>query len=237
LNYSYAASEGTITGSDSNATYNSSSVSFDERDRSRPQSKTVTITATVADSKNGSGTNNTTVTVNYPAKVEHVGDIVFSKGSARVNNCGKRALIEHVYPMLAANDNFDVVLVGHTDSNETPKGRAARKQALDRERVLNTAAVLSGGGGTCTSLPSSRIKGVWVGDKQDSEFKPASCEVSTQTLEKLKGERKGADVDASEAKNRRVEIWLVPKGLPLPPAASDAKDLPEGELKKIGCPK
>ena len=44
-------------------------------------------------------------------------------------------------------------------------------------------------------------------------------------------------MDANEAKNRRVEIWLVPKGMPLPPAARDAKELPETELKKLGCPK
>jgi len=44
-------------------------------------------------------------------------------------------------------------------------------------------------------------------------------------------------VDANEAKNRRVEIWLVPKGLALPPAARNAADLPEADLKKVGCPK
>lgn len=44
-------------------------------------------------------------------------------------------------------------------------------------------------------------------------------------------------MDANEAKNRRVEIWLVPKGMPLPPAGRDAKELPEPELKKLGCPK
>ena len=39
------------------------------------------------------------------------------------------------------------------------------------------------------------------------------------------------------AKNRRVEIWLVPKGLALPPAAGNAADLSDADLKKVGCPK
>jgi hypothetical protein len=34
-----------------------------------------------------------------------------------------------------------------------------------------------------------------------------------------------------------VEIWLVPKGMALPAAARDAKELPDADLKKIGCPK
>jgi hypothetical protein len=50
-------------------------------------------------------------------------------------------------------------------------------------------------------------------------------------------ERRGATIDASEAKNRRVEIWLVPKGMTLPAAARDAKELPDADLTRIGCPK
>jgi hypothetical protein len=34
-----------------------------------------------------------------------------------------------------------------------------------------------------------------------------------------------------------VEIWLVPKGMALPAAARDAAELPDTDLKKIGCPK
>src|SRR5579864_4960475 len=209
LTYSWAASEGSISGSNDNATYNSSSVSFNEGDRTRPQSKPVTITATVTDSKGGSGTGSTNVTVNLPAQVKHFGDILFPKDSSRVNNCGKRILIEQLYPVLAANANFDVVLVGHIDSAEAPKSVISTKgRNLDRDRVMNTAAVLSGGSGTCTSLDSSRIKGVWVGATQEAEFVPTSCAVSTTPPK----ERKGAEVSGDEAKNRRVEIWLVPKG-------------------------
>jgi outer membrane protein OmpA-like peptidoglycan-associated protein len=233
LNYSWAASEGTVSGSGASAQYNSSGVSFNESDLSRPQSKPVTITATVTDSKGGSANASTTVTVNLAAQVKHFGDIVFPKDSARVNNCGKRVLIEQLYPMLNANANYDVVLVGHIDSNEVPKTKSSKLRHLDHDRVLNVAGVLSGGGGTCTTLDASRIKGVWVGATQETEALPTSCTISTTAPK----ERKGAELDASEAKNRRVEIWLVPKGMPLPPAARDAKELPEAELKKVGCPK
>ena len=233
LSYSWSASEGVANGNGADGQYNSSSVSFNEADRSRPQSKRVTITATVTDSKGGSASGSTNVTVNYSAAVKHFGDIEFPKGSARVNNCAKRVLIEQLYPILTANSNYDVVLVGHVDTNEAPKGKGAKAGSLDKNRVLNTAGVLSGGSGTCTALDHSRIKGEWVGTVQDTEFLPTSCTVSTEAPK----ERKGNEVDANEAKNRRVEIWLVPKGLALPPAARNAADLPEADLKKVGCPK
>ena len=233
LNYSWSASEGTVTGSGASAQFDSSTVSFNEADRSRPQSKQVNITATVTDAKGGSGSASTSVTVNYGAQVKHFGDILFPKGSARVNNCGKRVLIEQLYPMLTSNPNYDVVLVGHIDAGETPRGKSARGRHLDRDRVLQTAGVLSGGSGTCASLDRSRIRGTWVGATQETESLPTSCSVSTTPPK----ERKGAEVNASEAKNRRVEIWLVPKGMSLPPAARDARELPEAEMKRIGCPK
>jgi outer membrane protein OmpA-like peptidoglycan-associated protein len=233
LTYSWAASEGTVTGSGPTAQFDSTSVSF-TADRSRPQSKQVTVTATVTDSKGGTGSASTNLTVNLGAQATHFGDILFPKDSARVNNCGKRVLIEQLYPQLAANPNYDVVLVGHIDSSEAPSGRSRRGRNLDRDRVLQTAAVLSGGGGTCSSLDPSRIKGSWIGATQETPSVPTSCAVSTTAPK----ERRGAAIDDTDAaKNRRVEIWLVPKGLALPAAARDAKELPDADLKKIGCPK
>ncbi len=234
LTYSWAAAEGTVSGSAPDAQFDSSSVAFNEGDRSRPQSKQVRVTATVTDSKGGSASASTNVTVNFAATIRHFGDILFPKDSARVNNCGKRVLIEQLYPLLAGNPNFDVVLVGHIDSSEAPSGKSRRGRDLDKNRVLQTAAVLSGGGGTCSSLDPSRIKGSWVGATQDTPSLPTSCSVSTTAPT----ERRGAAIeDSNEAKNRRVEIWLVPKGLSLPAAARDAKELPDADLKKIGCPK
>jgi hypothetical protein len=139
-----------------------------------------------------------------------------------------------LYPMLAGNPNYDVVLVGHIDTAEVPKGKSRRGGNLDRDRVLQTAAVLSGGSGTCSSLDPSRIKGSWIGATQETPSVPTSCAVSTTAPK----ERRGAAIeDTDTSKNRRVEIWLVPKGLALPPAARDAKELPDADLKKIGCPK
>lgn len=234
LTYSWAATEGTVSGSGPAATFDSSSVSFNDADRSRPQSKQVTVTARVTDSKGGSGSASTNIRVNLGAEARHFGDILFPKDSARVNNCGKRVLIEQLYPQLAANPNYDVVLVGHIDSSEAPRGKSRRGRNLDRDRVLNTAGVLSGGSGTCSSLDLSRIKGSWIGATQETPSVPTSCAVSTTAPK----ERRGAAIeDTNTAKNRRVEIWLVPKGLALPAAAHDAKELPDADMKKIGCPK
>jgi outer membrane protein OmpA-like peptidoglycan-associated protein len=234
LTYSWAASEGTVAGNGTNAQFDSTSVSF-TADRSRPQSKQVTVTVTVSDSKGGSASAPANITVNLGAQATHFGDILFPKNSARVNNCGKRVLIEQLYPQLTANPNYDVVLVGHIGEGETPRiGRGRQARGLDQERVLNTAGVLSGGGGTCSSLDPSRIKGSGVGATQETPSVPTSCAVSTTAPK----ERRGAAIDDTDtAKNRRVEIWLVPKGMALPAAARDAKELPDTDLKRIGCPK
>ncbi len=233
LTYSWAATEGTVTGTGPNAQFDSSSVSFNA-DRSRPQSKQVTVTATVTDSKGGSASASANLTVNLGAEARHFGDILFPKDSARVNNCGKRVLIEQLYPMLAGNPNYDVVLVGHIDTSEAPRGRSPRGRNLDRNRVLNTAAVLSGGSGTCSSLDPSRIKGSWIGATQETPSVPTSCALSTTAPK----ERRGQAIEETDAgKNRRVEIWLVPKGMALPAATHNAMELPAADLKKIGCPK
>lgn len=235
LTYSWAASEGSVSGTGANATFDSTSVSFNTTDRSRPQSKQVTVTATVTDSKGGSASASTNITVNLQAQATHFGDILFPRNSARVNNCGKRVLIEQLYPMLTANPNYDVVLVGHIGEGEMPRiGRGRRARGLDEERVLQTAGVLSGGSGTCSSLDPSRIKGSWVGATQQTPSLPTSCAVSTTAPKERRGQ---AVEDTDTAKNRRVEIWLVPKGMAPPAAATNAGELPAAELKRVGCPK
>jgi outer membrane protein OmpA-like peptidoglycan-associated protein len=233
LTYSWAAAEGAVTGTGPTAQFNSNGVAFNQNDRSRPQSKQVRVTATVTDSKGGTATGSTEIAVNLEAQARHFGDIVFPLNSARVNNCGKRVLIEQLYPELTSNANYDVVLVGHIDSNEAPRPGSNRNRGLDRNRVLNTAGVLSGGTGTCAALDRGRIRGVWVGATQVSETLPTSCAISTTAPR----ERRGAQIDVNEAKNRRVEIWLVPRGMALPPAAAGAQELPATEMNRIGCPK
>src|SRR5579883_814437 len=233
LRYSWAAAEGSVTGNGPAAEFNSNGVAMNQNDRSRPQSKQVRVTATVTDSKGGTASGSTEITVNLSEQARHFGDIVFPKDSARVNNCGKRILIEQLYPELTANTNYDVVLVGHIDSAEAPRPGSRRNRNLDRDRVLNTAGVLSGGTGTCAALDRGRIRGSWVGATQESEMVPTSCAVSTTAPR----ERSGAQVDVNEAKNRRVEVWLVPRGMALPTAARDARELPAAEMNRIGCPK
>jgi len=234
LTYTWSASEGTVSGTGPNAEYDSSTVSFSS-DLSRPQSKQVTVTATVTDSKGGSANASANITVNLAAEARHFGDILFPENSARVNNCAKYILIEQLYPLLTGNPNYDVVLVGHIDSSEAPTGRRSRRgRNLDRQRVFNTAAILSGGGGTCSSLDPSRIKGSWIGATQETPSLPASCAVSTTPPK----ERRGQAVENTDAaKNRRVEIWLVPKGMAPPATTHNPMELPEPELKNIGCPK
>ena len=66
---------------------------------------------------------------------------MFPKDSARVNNCGKRILIEQLYPELTANANYDVVLVGHIDSSEVPRPGSNKNRTLDHDRVEQVAGV------------------------------------------------------------------------------------------------
>jgi hypothetical protein len=50
-------------------------------------------------------------------------------------------------------------------------------------------------------------------------------------------ERKGSVTTAAD-KNRRVEVYLVPRNSQsMPPAATNVRPLPEGEVRALGCPK
>ena len=91
---------------------------------------------------------------------------------------------------------------------------------------------MSGKGDTCKDIELSRMKGNWVGAEQSSEFKSNFCDASTK-------EKKTDTVSSTDekAKNRRVEIWLVPKGAELPAGAGAVQELPRDEVTKKGCPK
>jgi len=113
------------------------------------------------------------------------------------------------------------------------KGHAT-PNALDEQRALNAAAVLSGGTGTCAKVDASRIKIDWVGTDQTSDAQPALCGTSNLAAQK---ERKGNAVTEAD-KNRRVEVYLVPhSSTTAPPAVKNARPLPEDEMKMLGCPK
>ena len=162
-------------------------------------------------------------------------DVVFGKGSARTNNCGKR-ILDQAFERAVAMGDFDVLLVGHIDATEKKikvrDAKAKKTRTLDEERVLQVAAVLSGGTEPCKKLDRSRIKVAYVGAEQLSPFKTSLCEATVK-------ERASGKISAKDgnAKNRRVEIWLVPKNGPMPNGIGGIQNAPAAEIQSKGCPK
>ncbi len=238
LTYKWTVSEGSVTNDTSaNATFDSSSLNF--QGGAQNQTKTVTATVTVTDEQGQTASQSTTITVNCPPQFVRLDDVIFAKNNARVNNCGKRLLIDDAAPKVAGGD-YDIVLVGHRDTDERDKAAAARSRRrgrraaandLDEQRALNAAAVLSGGTSTCAKVDPSRIKIDWVGTDQTSETRPGACGTSNVK------ERKGSQTTEAD-KNRRVEVYLVPhNSTAMPPAVKNARPLPEDQMKALGCPK
>ncbi|MBV8068814.1 MAG: PKD domain-containing protein [Acidobacteriaceae bacterium] len=242
LSYKWTVSEGSVTNDTSaNATFDASTLNFGTG--AQQQTKSVTATLTVTDETGKTASQTTTVTVNCPPQFVRLDDVVFAKNNARVNNCGKRLLIDDAARRMASGD-YDIVLVGHRGADEeanlpAARGRARRGRAqtpeagmaLDEARTLNCAAVLSGGGGTCANVDPARIRVDWVGTDQTSEPRPGTCATSN-----IK-ERKTSRVTDAD-KNQRVEIYLVPRGSQsMPPAVKAIKPLPESEVKALGCPR
>jgi outer membrane protein OmpA-like peptidoglycan-associated protein len=215
-----------VTGS----TFDSTALSFDMSNRLKQQSQTVTITATATDQKNQTASATAPVTVTLTAQARRLDDIVFPQGSARVNNCAKRLLLEELTPMLRNDPDAKVILIGHRDTSE--KSKAMSK--LDEQRVLDTAAVLSAGKGICPSLDLSRVKVNWVGTDQNDETRPALCGTSTNVKEKG---GQGVKESDKRAQYRRVEIWYVPGGVDMPANLTGLKDAPVKDIQVKGCPK
>jgi len=242
LSYKWTVSEGSVSNDTSpNATFDASTLNFEGG--AQGQTKTVTATLTVTDETGKSASKTTDISVKCPAQFVRLPDIVFAKNDARVNNCGKRILIDEAAPRLSSGD-YDIVLVGHRDTDEETnipeargrrgRGRRAEGRALDEQRVLNAAAVLSGGGGTCAKVDPSRIKVDWVGTDQTSTPDPGLCGTSNRPSQK---EKRGSEVTEAD-KNRRVEVYLVPRNSQaMPPAVKNIKPLPESEVKALGCPR
>jgi hypothetical protein len=221
------AGEG-VTGS----SFNPGSVSgFDMGNRLRPQSKTVSITATATDAKNQTVSRTAPVTVTLNPEARRLDDIVFPNMSSRVNNCGKRLLLEELTPMLRNDPGAKVILIGHRDEHEKG-GKVANE--LDTTRVLNAAAVLSAGKGICPQLDLSRIMMKAVGTDQSATPRPALCGASTNVKEKSGQMVKESD---KNAEYRRVEVWIVPGGAADPAGVTGLTALPADRMSKIGCPK
>ena len=111
----------------------------------------MTITAKVSDEK-GSASAETTVLVKQRTAItaRRLPDIVFPKNSARVNNCGKRVLLEELKSLFESDPTGTVVFVGHTSENESASS------GLDQKRALNAAAVISAGQGICANFPAAQ---------------------------------------------------------------------------------
>jgi outer membrane protein OmpA-like peptidoglycan-associated protein len=233
VTYTCQPSDGAVSGTPP-AQFDSSNVAFDA-DRSKPQSKTVNIACNVADAKGGTGSVSLSVVVNLPAELSarRFDDVVFPANNSRVNNCGKRILLEEVARELAEHPDWDLVIVGHSAEGErSPKGGSS----LDRERVLNVVATLTAGTDTCGQVDVTRIKVAYAGTTQKSEPRPAFCGTSTRPAA---NERAGQTVAAADAKasGRRVEIYVVPKGGSLPNAADNYEVVPKDVVAPRGCPK
>lgn len=168
-------------------------------------------------------------------QAQQMDDVVFARGSARANNCAKR-ILDQVFERAASMPDFDILLVGHYDAvekNIKVRDRKTRKtRSLDEERVLNVAAVLSAGVEPCKRLERSRIKVAYVGSEQLSPFRTSLCEATVK-------ERAGSKITARDgnAKNRRVEIWMVPKGGPMPNGIAGIQDAPVADIQSKGCPR
>ena len=95
-------------------------------------------------------------------------------------------------------------------------------------------AVLSAGTATCAQVDPSRIRVDWVGTDQTSEPRPGICGTSAHAAQQ---ERTGSGTSAADH-DRRVEVYLVPRGTTaMPPAVKEIKPLPAAQVKALGCPK
>ena len=242
MSYRWTVNQGQIlSGADqATAELDTSGLTFSDTVQG-PQQQKILATLEVTTEKCGKGTAQTgEITVGYTApppppapKAMQLADVNFAQNSSRVNNCGKRLLGNELYPQMtdARYRDYDIVLIGHLDEKEKAKVPGKKGTTLDQERVLNTVAFLTGKGATCKDLESGRIKVAWIGKEQVNEFKSTFCETSTR--ERGKDKIKKGD---ERAKNRRVEVWLVPKGAELPAGAGNLQVVPS-DIGKRGCPK
>jgi hypothetical protein len=219
----YTASEGAVVGT----TFDSTGVQFDMTNRAKPQSRVVQLTATATDRIGQKATAPASITVTLQPEARRLDDIVFAKDNDRVNNCGKRLLLDELTPMLRSDPEARVILIGHRDSDE-------KKAGVDEARVINAAAVLSAGTGICPQLDLSRVLMNAAGTDQSSDTRPALCGSSTNVRE-----RAGQGIADSDkrAAFRRVEIWIVPGGATVPASLGNLRPVSTTAVQAKGCPK
>jgi outer membrane protein OmpA-like peptidoglycan-associated protein len=205
-------------------------------------SKTITITGKVVDSRGGEATATAEIALTVPnppppppppppsLQPLQLDDLIFGQARSRVNNCDKRVL-DAAYERLVSNADYDLVLVGHIDESEARIRQRRGAKPLEQQRVLNAASYLTAGTQPCKNLDASRIKVMYAGTDQTNESKALLC--ATSTTERASDRIRRND---DKAKNRRVEVWLVPRpGKGPMPAGLNLQDLPTADVPK-GCP-
>jgi hypothetical protein len=216
----YTASEGAVAGN----LFDSSGMQFDMTNRAKLQSRVVQLSATATDRIGQTAVAPGSITVILRAEASRR-DIVFANRSSRVNNAGKRYLIEELTPQLHADANSTVTLIGHRDTSETDRALAD----LDTQRVLNTAAVLSAGTGVCPALDLSRVQAKSAGtDQTDPPLPFGDASVK---------ERAGESATDQRAQFRRVEVWFVPGGAEVPPGLRNLQPVSVTDVRAKGCPR
>jgi outer membrane protein OmpA-like peptidoglycan-associated protein len=212
-NPTFTASEGSISGDQ----FDSTGVQFDSSNNAE-QRKTVTITASAADNRS-TGTATTTIDVIKQATVAPIRlpDILFSRNSARVNNCGKRILLEQLRSYYERDPGGSVALVGHQSSDEKPTN-------LSEERALNSTAVITAGSGVCLSIPASRVQVSSPGtDQMGVSFDSSFCQSSVPA--------------GPEADMRRVVVWFIPSGGQMPASVANSQAASSLPVSNLGCPR
>ena len=211
----YSASEGTVQGDQFDCT----GVNFDPNSPTE-QRKTITITAKASDNKNA-GTATTTlecVKGASPAAVR-LPDVLFSDDNARVNNCGKRILLEQLKAYVERDPTGQVVIVGNTSPNERVAG-------LAEKRAMNSAAVITAGTGVCSAIPQSQVQVSAPGVNQNGvSFESGFCSSSVPG---------GA---TSAGAMRRVQVWFIPTGSQIPASVMNSQSAAALNVGSLGCPK
>jgi outer membrane protein OmpA-like peptidoglycan-associated protein len=122
LTYEWSASQGRVTGSGAEGTYDSSGVSA---------GTTVTVTVRVSDGRGGTASANCTIRIEQPkppAEVYTCTSGGFPRNLARLNNVDK-ACLDDVASRLRQDPRSRVIIVGHADNKERYPEVIGRKRA------------------------------------------------------------------------------------------------------------
>ena len=211
----YSASEGTVQGDQ----FQCSGVQFDPNSGAE-QRKTITITAKASDNKNAGTATTTVECVKAPvAAAVRLPDVLFPDDNARVNNCGKRILLEQLKAYVERDPTGQVVIVGNTSPNERAAG-------LAEKRAMNAAAVITAGTGVCSSIPQSQVQVSAPGVNQNGvSFESGFCSSSVP----------GGTTSAGEM--RRVQVWFIPTGAQIPASVMNSQSAAALNVGSLGCPK